>query len=163
MNEKNGKHRDVVIVGGGIIGLFSAYYLVMAGKTVTVLEKDNIGDGASHGNCGLLVFGDILPMCTPGTVRSELIRLIKRTSPLSIKFGINIPLWKFLYRFWKACNEKQLAQVPWVYVITCLICHRDYLRIISVNRIPVNGSSRAFVSSVRKRMDLKTMVKPVNY
>ncbi len=109
MTKTTGKESDIVIIGGGIIGLFCAYYLIMAGKTVTVLERDKIGSGASHGNCGLLVFSDILPLCSPGAIRSELIRLIKRTSPLSIGLGINIPLWKFLYGFWASCNEKHLT------------------------------------------------------
>lgn len=109
MNETKGKNRDIVIIGGGIIGLFSAYYLAMSGKTVTILEQNTIGSGASHGNCGLLFFSDLPPLCTPGAVKSELIRLLTRTSPLSIKPGINIPLWKFLHRFWASCNENHLA------------------------------------------------------
>ena len=103
-----GQFCDVIIIGGGIAGLFSAYYLTMAGKKVTIIEKDQVGSGASHGNCGLLMFNDLFPLCTPGTVQLELVRMLKGNSPLSIKPGINIPLWKFLYKFWTCCNEKSM-------------------------------------------------------
>ncbi len=99
---------DIIIIGGGIIGLFSAYYLTMAGKTVRIIEQKKVGSGSSHANCGLLVFSDLAPLCTPGTVQTEFIRLLKGQSPLSIKPGINIPLWKFLYLFWTYCNEKSM-------------------------------------------------------
>ncbi len=45
---------DVLIIGGGVIGLACAYYLTQAGRQVHLIEKDTLGAGASHGNCGLL-------------------------------------------------------------------------------------------------------------
>ncbi|MCP4399959.1 MAG: FAD-binding oxidoreductase, partial [bacterium] len=38
---------DVAVIGGGIIGLSSAYYLLLSGKKVALLEKHHIGSGAS--------------------------------------------------------------------------------------------------------------------
>jgi D-amino-acid dehydrogenase len=48
------RHSDVLIIGGGVIGLASAYYLAKAGKSVRLVEQDRIGAGASSGNCGLI-------------------------------------------------------------------------------------------------------------
>ncbi|HEY0232309.1 MAG TPA: FAD-dependent oxidoreductase, partial [Dokdonella sp.] len=45
---------DVLILGGGVIGLACAHYLLEAGRSVTVLEQSTVGSGSSHGNCGTL-------------------------------------------------------------------------------------------------------------
>lgn len=39
--------KDVCIIGGGVMGLATAYYLLKAGKTVAILEKAEVGAGAS--------------------------------------------------------------------------------------------------------------------
>jgi D-amino-acid dehydrogenase len=46
------RHSDVLVIGGGIIGIASAYYLVKEGQHVRLLEQNSIGAGASSGNCG---------------------------------------------------------------------------------------------------------------
>ena len=44
---------DVVIIGGGVIGCATAYYLAKSGSSVIVLEgSDHIGDGGSSRNGG---------------------------------------------------------------------------------------------------------------
>ena len=54
-----------VIVGAGIVGLTTAYFLARAGREVIVLDRDEIGDGASYGNAGLLSIGHY-PLTRPG-------------------------------------------------------------------------------------------------
>ena len=51
-------HYDVAIVGGGVIGVCSAYYLAQKGLSVLVIEKGEIASGCSHGNGGLIVPSD---------------------------------------------------------------------------------------------------------
>ncbi|MCK5312373.1 MAG: FAD-dependent oxidoreductase, partial [Desulfobacteraceae bacterium] len=46
-------NKDVIIIGGGIIGLACAYYLIKKNISVKIMEQNTIGSGASHGNCGL--------------------------------------------------------------------------------------------------------------
>ena len=41
--------RRVVVVGGGVAGLCSAYYLAKRGASVTVVESNRVGSGASAG------------------------------------------------------------------------------------------------------------------
>lgn len=102
------KKSDILIVGGGMIGLFCAYYLAGSGKTVRILDQGRLGEGASHGNCGLLLYSDLPPLCSPGTVQAEIKRILKGMSPLSIRPGLNLPLWNFLYRFSGFCNDRHL-------------------------------------------------------
>ena len=76
---------DVLIVGGGVVGLACAHYLVQAGREVCIVERDGVGSGASHGNCGLVVASYLLPLCVPGAVRKELPGLLRPDSPLYIR------------------------------------------------------------------------------
>jgi D-amino-acid dehydrogenase len=62
-----------LIVGGGIIGLTCAYYLMKAGHQVRIIEQDSIGAGASHGNCDLVYISGLPPLCAPGVIRHELL------------------------------------------------------------------------------------------
>ncbi len=99
-----GDSSDVIIIGGGVIGLACAHYLMESGARVTVVEKGEVGQGASHGNCGLLYFSDVIPLCSPGAVSTEIIRAIKGTSPLYIKPELDIDKYLWLMRFALKCR-----------------------------------------------------------
>ena len=61
---------DVTIIGGGIIGICTAYYLLKRGRAVTLLERGEICSGSSYGNAGLIVPGHSMPLSAPGVVAS---------------------------------------------------------------------------------------------
>ncbi|MCK5098287.1 MAG: FAD-dependent oxidoreductase [Desulfobacteraceae bacterium] len=97
-------NNDVIIIGGGIIGLACAYYLIKKNIPVRIIEQNHIGSGASHGNCGLLHFSGIIPLCSPGVVRHEIARTICGNSPLSIRPTLDLTLIKWLLKFAAHCN-----------------------------------------------------------
>jgi D-amino-acid dehydrogenase len=103
------KHSDVLIIGGGIIGLASAYYLAKAGQKVRLLEQDTVGAGASHGNCGLIVTSHLVPLCAPGTIRHETQRWLKGRSPLYIKLTPDKQRFWWLLNFARKCNRNHLT------------------------------------------------------
>jgi len=104
------KQKQVVIIGGGIIGLASAHYLVKNGAQVTIIEKGKVGDGASHGNCGLLYFSDLIPLCAPGTIKHEIVRTLKGTSPLYIHPALNLNRIKWLLHFASKCTSSHMLE-----------------------------------------------------
>ena len=55
----------IVIVGGGVVGLFTAWYLQKSGAEVTVVERTDLHDGCSFGNAGLIV-GRVEDLTTVG-------------------------------------------------------------------------------------------------
>lgn len=99
-------HSDVLVIGGGVIGVACAYYLARAGKSVRIIEQETMGAGASHGNCGLIFLSDLPPLCVPGAIRHEAIRTLKRTSPLYIKPRPDLSLALWLLRFAANCNPR---------------------------------------------------------
>jgi D-amino-acid dehydrogenase len=58
----------VGIIGGGIIGLSSAYYLSKAGHQVTIIEQSEMKDGCSFGNAGMIVPSHLIPLAAPGMI-----------------------------------------------------------------------------------------------
>lgn len=57
-----------VIIGGGIIGLCSAYYLKKSGWDVTLVDKTDLSDSCSYGNLGMIVPSHFVPLAAPGMI-----------------------------------------------------------------------------------------------
>jgi D-amino-acid dehydrogenase len=109
VNHRPSSHSDILVVGGGVIGLACAYYLARAGRSVRLIERETMGAGASHGNCGLIFVSDLPPLCAPGAIGHELLRTLKGTSPLYIKPRPDVSLAAWLLRFAANCNRRHLA------------------------------------------------------
>ncbi len=77
--------KKVIVVGGGIIGLSSAYYLQKAGHQVTVVDKSDFMDNCSYGNCGYVCPSHFIPLATPGIVRQGLKWMWNSQSPFYVQ------------------------------------------------------------------------------
>ncbi|WP_040978357.1 NAD(P)/FAD-dependent oxidoreductase [Oceanobacillus jeddahense] len=97
--------KKVIIIGGGVIGLTSAYFLRKAGAEVTVIEKEEFGMACSKGNQGWVCPAIHEPVPTPGLVAESLQMLMKKDSPLYIKPSAMPQLSGWLTQFMKYCNE----------------------------------------------------------
>ncbi|RIV27455.1 FAD-dependent oxidoreductase [Fibrisoma montanum] len=88
------------IIGGGISGLFSAYYLQKEGHKVTLLDKGSLDDGCSHGNAGMIVPSHIIPLAAPGMIAKGVRWMLSPTSPFYVKPRLNRDLirWGWLFR-----------------------------------------------------------------
>jgi D-amino-acid dehydrogenase len=95
---------DILIVGGGIIGLSCAYYLNAAGRSVRLVERETIGSGASHGNCGMVCPSHAPPLTQPGVVARGLKGMMHRGAPLHIRPTLNPRTLSWLMRFAARCS-----------------------------------------------------------
>jgi D-amino-acid dehydrogenase len=89
----------VAVVGGGVVGLWTAYHLREAGLAVTVLERDRVGSGASRGNAGEVCPGLSAPLPAPGVVAASLRTLHRRDSALYMRPQASLPMLRFLLGF----------------------------------------------------------------
>jgi len=94
----------VTIIGGGVIGCWSAYYLAQKGCRVTLVERNSIGSGASSGNCGYLCPSHVMPLCGPGAIRHALPHLLRRDGALSVPARFDPTLWRWLMAFPRYCT-----------------------------------------------------------
>lgn len=104
MNEAG--EADVLILGGGVIGLACAHYLLAEGRSVRVLEQGRVGGGASHGNCGTLTPSHAPPLAGPGMVGQALRWMLSPSSPLYIKPRWDPALMRWLRTAAGRCNAR---------------------------------------------------------
>ncbi|MDX1414440.1 MAG: FAD-dependent oxidoreductase [Candidatus Promineifilaceae bacterium] len=104
---------DVLIIGGGIIGVSAAYYLARAGTAVTVIDKGEIGAGSSYGNAGLICPCHSTPIAAPGVLSQGLKWLLDGASPFYIKPRLDRSLLSWIWQFRSYCNSEAFdAAVP---------------------------------------------------
>ena len=102
---------DVLIIGGGAIGLGAAYFLTRSGRQVTVLDRAAIGQGSSSGNAGHIVPSHIVPLAAPGVMATALRWLLDPpNSPLGLKASLSPSYLGWLLRFGAACTEATAAR-----------------------------------------------------
>lgn len=101
---------DVLILGGGVVGLACALYLLESGRSVTVLEQGAPGGGSSHGNCGTLTPSHAVPLAMPGTLGTALKWLFRPDAPLRIRPRLDPALARWLLMFAARCNWRDFAQ-----------------------------------------------------
>ena len=94
----------VTIIGGGIIGLCSAYYLQKEGYDITVIERGDITDGCSFGNMGYMSPSHFIPLASPGIIAEGLKHMLSSSSPFYVKPRLNWDLMQWGYHFWKSSN-----------------------------------------------------------
>ncbi len=94
----------VVVIGGGVIGAVTAYYLNRKGWCVTLVEQDALGHGSSWGNCGLILPSHVLPLNSTNNLISGLRWMLKRDAPLHIRPKLDIRLFQWLLRFALHCT-----------------------------------------------------------
>ncbi|MDN5289409.1 MAG: FAD-dependent oxidoreductase [Mucilaginibacter sp.] len=100
----------VLIIGGGIIGLSSAYYLHKAGHQVTVLDKGDMTDSCSYGNAGMIVPSHFIPLATPGMVTQGIRWMFNSKSPFYVKPSLNPELISWGIKFLAKANAKHVER-----------------------------------------------------
>jgi len=98
---------DVVVVGGGVIGIASALELARRGVSVTVLERDRIGRACSYGNAGWLTPSLAYPLPAPGLIWKATKWLFDPESPLYIQPRLDLGLASWLARFLAATRRSR--------------------------------------------------------
>ncbi|MFK2879227.1 NAD(P)/FAD-dependent oxidoreductase [Rhodanobacter hydrolyticus] len=100
----NATRGDVLILGGGVIGLASALHLLRKGVAVQVLEQGTPGCGASHGNCGTITPSHAAPLAMPGTLGIALRSMLRADAPLYLNPRFDGPRLRWLLGFARHCN-----------------------------------------------------------
>ncbi len=98
----------ITIIGAGIIGLSSAYYLNEAGYEVEVVDKSDLSEGCSFGNAGMIVPSHFIPLATPGIITKGLRWMFDAKSPFYIKPRMSLELAQWLWQFYKSCSSAKV-------------------------------------------------------
>ena len=102
--------KHCIIIGGGIIGLCSAYYLQKEGHKVTIVDQSNLDAGASYVNAGYLSPSHLIPLSAPGVMKQGLKWMFNSSSPLYIKPRLDLDFLKWAWAFNKSCNTNHVQK-----------------------------------------------------
>ena len=97
--------KKVIVLGGGIVGLSTAYYLIQEGHEVTIIDKGRLDSGASHVNAGYLTPSHIVPMAAPGMISKGMKWMFNAKSPFYIKPRLDLDLIRWGLKFIKSCTN----------------------------------------------------------
>jgi len=115
--------KQVTIIGGGIVGLCSAFYLRKQGYTVRVIDKNSGSDGCSYGNAGFVAPSHFVPLAAPGMVALGLRWMLRPNSPFYIKPRLNVDLIKWGLEFMRHASSGHVERSKRLLLELCLLSY----------------------------------------
>lgn len=105
---------EVIIIGGGIVGLSSAYYLKKNGFSVNVIDKTDISNNCSYGNAGYICPSHFVPLASLGIIKQGLRWMLNSSSPFYIQPRLNWGLIDWGLKFMKSATVEKVekAAIP---------------------------------------------------
>jgi D-amino-acid dehydrogenase len=103
--------KHILIVGGGVIGLCTAYYAAERGHRVTVCDRGSESDlGCSYGNAGMITPSHFVPLAAPGAIRLALKWMWNPESPFYMRPRFNRDLIEWAWKFFRSATVKHVMQ-----------------------------------------------------
>jgi D-amino-acid dehydrogenase len=103
MKKKNSG--QVIVIGGGVVGLTTAWWLLQAGFGVTLLERaPSVATGSSYANGGQLSYRYVSPLADEGVPLKAIQWMFQENGPLRFKPQFDLHQWRWLARFLANCR-----------------------------------------------------------
>ncbi|MBI9035044.1 MAG: FAD-binding oxidoreductase [Bacteroidales bacterium] len=152
--------KEILIIGGGIIGLCSAWYLHKAGHQITIIDKSETGNNCSTGNAGLIRPTHMIPLAKPGVISHALQDIPNPKGFFHLKPSARWSYIKFLLEFKRAASHKNYTKPAEALKSLLLLSKSLYLEIL--NELDINFFEKGLVvignqknkSSLLKSSDL---------
>lgn len=97
--------KQIAVIGGGVVGVCTAYFLAEAGHEVVVIERNqNVAQETSFANAGMVAPGHAGPWAAPGMPGRVLRGLFRSESAISLKPGLDRALWRWLRHWRRECD-----------------------------------------------------------
>ncbi len=101
---------DTIVLGGGVIGVTTAYYLAKQGVAVTLIDRqDTVAEETSFGNAGQISPGYSTPWAAPGIPQKAAKWLLQKHAPLAIKPDGSLFQMMWLKQMLANCTVKHYA------------------------------------------------------
>ncbi|MEP2030650.1 MAG: FAD-binding oxidoreductase [Paracoccaceae bacterium] len=105
------KALKIVVVGAGIVGVSTAIWLRRAHHDVVLIDKDEPGMAASYGNAGLLAQWAVVPVTTPGLLKTAPKYLFDPNSPLFMRWSYLPKIAPWLFQFMRHANDADARRI----------------------------------------------------
>jgi D-amino-acid dehydrogenase len=148
------KSADVVVIGGGIIGVCAAYYLVRAGREVTLLDRQEPDGPSSPGNAGLAGPRHAIPLAAPGVPRKAIRWMFDPASPFYVKPRLDMDLMRWMWRFYRSANIAHVQRSLPVLHGMSVLSLRLFEELITEHRIDCHYSREGHLALYRSESSL---------
>lgn len=101
---------EVLVIGGGVVGVCSAYFMARRGQRVRLVEQGEIAVGSSYANNGFICPSHSTPLASPGALADGLRWMLDPESPFYIKPRLSPDLLSWLVRFSLSSNEQHVRE-----------------------------------------------------
>ena len=103
--------KHILIVGGGVIGLCTAYYAALRGHRVTVCDRGSESDlGCSYGNAGMITPSHFVPLAAPGAIRLALKWMWNPESPFYMRPRLDRDLIAWAWKFFRSATVTHVRE-----------------------------------------------------
>ena len=155
--------RDVIIIGGGIVGLSCAYFLQKNGRKVTIIDESDITNSTSFGNAGLLSAFDKSPLSYPGVVSNTLKLMLRGQSPAIIHPTLDTKVYKWLINFILNANEKRTKKTMMLFEKYGEISLNLYEKMINEDNLDFDFHRDGMLSVFTEDKSYNEKLKKYNY
>ncbi len=109
--DSSGAASRVAVVGAGIVGVCAALYLQRDGHQVTLIDRQEPGQGTSYGNAAIISGTGVMPVATPGILADVPGMLLDPLGPLAIRWQYLPRLAPWLLRFVAASKSSRVEEI----------------------------------------------------
>jgi D-amino-acid dehydrogenase len=147
------EHSDVLIVGGGVIGVWTAWFLAERGARVVLVERDEVASGCSAGNAGWVAPSHSLPIPRPGLLREAFRELARNrgrrasgeVGALYIRPRLDLGLLRWVRYFLASCSETQMRRALALRYELTLRSQRLYEDVVARSQLDLHYEQRGLL------------------
>jgi D-amino-acid dehydrogenase len=146
----------VLVLGGGIVGVASAYFLAKDGHEVAVVEaKDGVGQEASAANAGMIAPGHSFSWASP-TAPGQLVRsLLGQETAIRVRLGLDPSLYTWGLRFLRECAADRARRNTLVKLRLCQYSQRIMTELVRAEDLQYHAVTRGVLYVYRDAAELE--------
>ncbi len=131
--------KRITVIGAGVSGLFTSWYLSQQGVKVAIIDKKKRDDwtNCSYGNAGYVSPSHFVPLAAPGVITSGLKWMFDSRSPFYIKPSLSPALLRWIWLFYRHSNEKHVRSTGELLYKLNSMSNDLYKEIISAQQLNV--------------------------
>jgi D-amino-acid dehydrogenase len=128
--------KHIGVIGGGVVGMCSAYYLQRAGHRVTIIDQGDMRSGCSFGNAGMIVPSHFIPLAAPGMISKGVRWMFNSSSPFYVRPRLNRALLAWGWAFYRNATKRKVAKAaPVLHALSLFSkdCYKDMARDVAMD------------------------------
>jgi D-amino-acid dehydrogenase len=165
LNQPSTHPMHVLVLGAGVTGLATAWYLREDGHTVTVVERnEDVALESSFANGGQLSYSYVAPLAGPGVLSKLPSWLLRSDSPIRFRPRLDPDQWRWLAQFVCACTQRK-SELSTRRLLALSFLSRDLMRQLQISEpgLHFSHSNAGKLVVHRKRASFDAALRLLDY